>query len=181
MAEIKKNKITAQDILKFEKCGGYHGTNGKQSLNAEETCFGMYTYLIDNMLSLRSLKPSERKSDYIQAQIDMLCALLKNYVLSNCIDQAKHEINFSVADFEKANKYLVLQNGSPLSNYSQLMPYVVQYVLMQNGIKLRNENCVVDVSRQSADILHQPYVGGNAYIYASQTMQSINNKNVLEK
>lgn len=174
----KNNKITAEQIVKYYKCGDYHGRRRDGfEVNAEETSFGIYAYFINNMFGLSLMDKEELKDPYYQCSIDTICAMLDDYVMKNCIDSKNSTVKFSRYDFEATFENFTLPNAKHrfVSDHI-LMPYVVHYVLMQHGIRLRNENFFLETDFVQDEFSGQEITKKNPKVYASETMKSIDEK-----
>lgn len=177
MANKNKNIINPKDILKYSRCGGFHGKKDSSSptLNAEETCFGIYMYMLERMFNLSNLSNRELENPYLQSQVDMTMALISSYVLGSCVDRSKNTVTFSPEHFKETFGYFNLPNSLPLKDFSGVMPYITQYVLMQNGIRLDNENLLMN-NNVNSFIKDEKCTRNNAHVYAKYTMKSINQK-----
>ena len=167
-----KNRITPRDAKKYFKCGEYHGSNG---MNAEETAFGIYMYIIENTLGIWQMDKERLDSPYTQAQVDMLVAVLENYVLTECYNKENKTVTYDSNQFAKQfENFNPVNSFMPLSNSMLLMPYAIQYILAQNGIQFEDRHYLIDTNDHS--FLRMNVKGGNAKVNVSDTIEEIEYK-----
>ena len=143
MNKAEGNIITASDVVKYSRCGGYHGNRGLKTspqFDVEETCFGMYMYLLDNTFLLRTKTPEQLQDKGLNAQINKLVGAIEQYVMNNCVSD-KNKVVFNEREFK--NQFSGSSKSQLMERFksnSALMPYVIQYVLMQNGIEFSDND-----------------------------------------
>ena len=175
--EQKDNKINGIDAVKYFKCGDYHGWKKGINYNAEETCFGVYMYLIENTLGLYYKEKEYLEHPYVQSQIDTIRANIDQYVMNNCIDYNNKEVKFSREHFqEKFKDFVIPHSVLPLYASSNLMPYAVQYILMQHGIQLADKNTLLNSNDMSIALNGAKFTTNNSPVYTSETKKSIDEK-----
>ena len=122
-----KNYITYELINSpIRRCGGYGKANG---CTEEQTAFGNYLYAIQ-LLSGTYNHPNKV---YAQGKIDMAKDVLED-IAHACIDKDNMKVNFDDKTFVKnyATGYLFSIGG--------LMPYVIQYVALKDGLAFEFNN-----------------------------------------
>lgn len=181
--------ITVQDAINYTKCGEYHGiipgySKDEVSFGAEETCFGQYMYFITNVIGLtranveRIAKEDPQTYGRIQYQIDLIRNILEEYVMKNCIDRSNRDnimVKMNRDDFRAdgelgkiklpKTEYFFAQNESQ-------MPYVIQYILMQNGYQLEDKNFLLGY-QMSNNLNGKKLINGNRFVKPAETMKKI--------
>lgn len=124
-----KNYIT-YDLINspLRRCGGYGKANG---CTDEQTAFGNYLYAIE----LLSGTYDHTNKVYAQGKIDMAKEVLED-IANACIDKENKKVNFNELDF--INRY-GRGNGN-LSSISSLIPYVIHYVALKQGLNFEYTN-----------------------------------------
>ena len=124
-----KNYIT-YDLINspLRRCGGYGKANG---CTDEQTAFGNYLYAIE-LLSGTYDHPNKV---YAQGKIDMAKEVLED-IANACIDKENKKVNFNELDF--INRY-GRGNGN-LSSINSLIPYVIHYVALKQGLNFEYTN-----------------------------------------
>lgn len=132
-----KNYIT-YDLINspLRRCGGYGKANG---CTDEQTAFGNYLYAIE-LLSGTYNHPNKV---YAQGKIDMAKEVLED-IANACIDKDNKKVNFNELDF--INRYRS-GNGN-LSSISGLIPYVIHYVALKQGLNFEYSNGEILDNRQ---------------------------------
>ena len=124
-----KNYIT-YDLINspLRRCGGYGKANG---CTDEQTAFGNYLYAIE-LLSGTYDHPNKV---YAQGKIDMAKEVLED-IANACIEKENKKVNFNELDF--INRY-GRGNGN-LSSINSLIPYVIHYVALKQGLNFEYTN-----------------------------------------
>ena len=182
MDKISGNVVTAEDAVKYSRCGGYHGHRtgrGDVKLNAEETCYGMYMYFLDNVFNLRTRDAKELKSQALNGEINKVVGSLEGYIMSTCLDKVNKKVVFSekkFVDFFSRESGAQQKLRRRIANNAALIPYIVQYVLLQNGIAFEDRNIIL---RQYGDhdvIDGMKVTRNNKHVLMADTRSGIDKK-----
>ena len=147
-----KQKLSAADVKKYWKCGGYHGRRSENDvlLNAEETSFGIYAYALENMFGLFDASEEKLADPYLQAQIDTTIEMLNWYVKKHCVNFETNTVTYDNFHFIETFKGLKLPSAEKtFTDPVSLMPYVINYILLQNGYELTDKDRVIKEEYQN--------------------------------
>ena len=185
MNKISGNIVKAEDVIKYARCGGYHGNTDRKNLpvfNAEETCYGNYMYLLEEAFNLRVINaknPKLLQDEGLNAEINKVVGTLEKYVMENCFDRENRTVNFSARHFIDAfssPKNPALKTRKHIASNFALMPYVIQYVLMQNGYYLEDRNKILKDYGETSVINGMRVSSNNPHVRMVNTQASIDKK-----
>lgn len=141
-----KNYITPKLLhSRFNKCGGYHRSavtieGDLIKLTSQETAFGIYIKAIEEIIF--NYKDLKNKQDYYQGRIDgiqeNLLQLAETY-----IDRKKMEVSFDINEFNEKWGNIKICN-SKFSDIANLMPYVIHFAALKNGLNFENPNILTE-------------------------------------
>lgn len=173
-----KQTLSVSDVKKYWKCGGYHGKRSENDplLNAEETSFGIYAYAIENMFGLFNASKEKLADPYLQAQIDTAVEMFNWYAKKYCINFDQQTVAYDNFHFIETFKGFKLPSANKaFTDPVNLMPYVINYILLQNGYELTDKNRVIKEEYQN-NLAYATIKKTGNFVTFESTKQSIEEK-----